>query len=105
MAVQTYPSFAPSGQAGLLVSTTSARVAIAAPGAGTTVVMLTNIGPYTAFIVLGDNTVVATVASGTPILPMGGTAGGQIFLTVGANTNVAAITATGNTELRITGGA
>lgn len=90
-------SFAPSGGVDLSASSTSSNVAI--PTAGTPVaVMVTNLGQQMAFVVLGASSVVATPA-GLPILP-----GTQVALTIGSNTNIAAVTLAGQSTLNITAG-
>jgi hypothetical protein len=51
------------------VTTTSARVALTAPGSvGEYQVRLVNAGSYTTFIAFGDASVAATVAAGLPML-------------------------------------
>lgn len=93
------PAIAPTGQADLPVSTTSSNVAI--PLAGTpTQVLVSNLGPLSAFVVLGvGNTTAATVDTGTPILPYS-----SVPLTLGSNTYMAGVTQGNSTVLRITAG-
>ncbi|MEL6237004.1 MAG: hypothetical protein AAFO57_00045 [Pseudomonadota bacterium] len=93
------PAIAPTGQADLPVSTTSANVQI--PAAGTpTQVLVSNLGPLTAYVVLGtSNTVAATVDTGTPILPYN-----SLPITLGTNTWLAGITQGNSTVLRLTAG-
>ncbi len=91
----------PTGQASLTAGTVSSNVAISTTGTPTQV-LVQNLGSRAAFVVLGaSNTVVATVAGGTPILPCPNPG---IVLTLGANTFIAAITADGSTPLRVTAG-
>lgn len=92
------PAIAPTGQADLPVSTTSANVAIPMTGTPTQIIVA-NLGPLTAFVLLGNSSVAATVDTGTPVLPYT-----TIVLTIGANTNLAAITQGNSTVLRITAG-
>jgi hypothetical protein len=79
----------------LSVSTTSASVALPT---GTTVVVY-NTGSSTAFVKLGTAGVTATTANDQ--IP----SGGWLALTVGPNTYLAAITASGSTSLNLSGGA
>lgn len=74
--------FAPSAVAQLGATSVSSRCAIS----GTTV-LVTNLGPHVVFVVLGNSSVAATVATGVAIPP-----GTSLPLTVGSNTNLAAIT-------------
>jgi len=93
------PAIAPTGQADLPVSTTSSNVQIPAPGTPTQV-LVSNLGPLTAFVLLGSsNAVTVTTDTGTPILPYT-----QVALTLGANTWLAAITQGNTTVLRLTAG-
>ena len=86
MAINTYPGFTPTAHARLAASTTSSNVAVAGtPG----LALVSNLGPSPLFVVLGTSSaVVATVATGVTILP-----NQQLFLGVGSNTYIAAITA------------
>jgi hypothetical protein len=92
------PAIAPTGQVDLAVSTTSASVAIPTTGTPTQVIV-TNMGPLTAFVLLGNSSVTASVATGIAILPYT-----SVVLTIGANTNLAAITQGNTTVLSITAG-
>lgn len=95
MAVNTEAAFSPTGKAELGASSTSARVAF--PTSGTpTIVRVTNNGQTDAFLLMGDNTVVATVSTGLALL-----ARTSIFLTIGANTNLAAVTQANGTALTV----
>jgi hypothetical protein len=100
MQAQTGPSnypvphiaaFRPTGQASIAATTTSANVALPTTGASspiaTTVVVTNEDASATAFVLLGtSNAVTATVSTGMPIPPHG-----QVVLTIGANTFIAAI--------------
>jgi hypothetical protein len=92
-------AFTPTGQAALVANGTSQNVAV--PLAGTpTQVLLVNLGLIPVFVVLGtSNAVVATVATGTPILP-----GCSLPLVLGANTYLAAITTGDPASLHISAG-
>lgn len=92
------PAITPTGAASLEASITSSRVAIPATGTPTQVVV-TNFGPSAAFVALGDTTVVATVAAGFAILP-----NDKAVLTLGTNTNLAAITTHDTAALHINAG-
>lgn len=93
----TTPGFTPNGNytSPLSVSTSSANIAL--PSGDT--IAVSNNGNITAFINLGTSSgVVATTAS-IAVQP-----GATVGITVGANTYLAAITATGTTTLNISGG-
>ena len=93
------PAISPTGQVDLPVSTTSANVLIPATGTPTQV-LVTNLGPLVAFVLLGtSNAIVATVDTGTPVLPYS-----SLVLTLTPNTYIAAITQGNSTVLRITAG-
>lgn len=93
------PAIAPTGQASLAVGTASANVQVPATGTPTQI-MVTNMGPLTAFVVLGtSNAVTATPSTGTPILPYT-----SVVLTLGSNTWIAGITQGSSTVLVITAG-
>ena len=81
-------SIALTGQTALVAGATSSRAAIPSAGSPTTLI-ISNLGSAPAFVLLGDNTVAATVAAGFPVLP------GQasVPLAVGSATHVAAIAA------------
>jgi hypothetical protein len=85
------PGFAVSSVVALGATSASSRVAVS----GTTA-LVTNLGPSPVFLLLGSSSVVATVASGTALLP-----GASLPLTIGANTYLAAITQSGNASLNI----
>lgn len=79
----------------LAVTTTSSRVALPTG----TVVTVYNTGTTNAFVLLGNSSVVAT--TGNDMIP----ANSWMSFTVGANTNLAAITASNSTSLNLSGGA
>jgi hypothetical protein len=99
LATTQHPSIAITAHVNLVaVSTASTRVTI--PTTGTPqFIVVTNLGAEVAFLVLGDNTVVASTSTGFPVLP-----GTQVHISVGTATSVAAITSTGTVLLRISGG-
>jgi hypothetical protein len=83
----TYPGFTPDASIGTSFGTTSSNVALPGTPSGDTLVLMTNIGSWPIFVVLGtSNAVAATVANGVPVLP-----GQQLFLVRGANTWIAGI--------------
>lgn len=75
-------SFAPTAPSITIAATgTSARTVL--PTTGTpTIALVSNLGSSTAFVALGDNTVVA--ANGIPVMPHS-----QLALTIGTATNIA----------------
>lgn len=89
--------FTPNGNVAtpLAVTGTTGRVALPA---GTSI-LISNPGATTAYVRLGDVTVAATT-SDIPVQ-----AGGAVGLTVGANTHLAAITASSTTTINLAGGA
>lgn len=89
-------AFNPVASTTLAVSNVSARVAF--PSADTSV-LIRNTSTADAYLVFGSGSVVATTGTGT-LLP----AGQAVAYSVGATTNVAAITASGTTSLAITTG-
>lgn len=92
-------AFTPTGQAALVANGTSSNVAVPLTGTPTQV-LLTNLGLIPVFVVLGtSNAVVATVATGMPILP-----GTSLPLALGTNTYLAAITTGDPVSLRISAG-
>lgn len=89
-------SFTPTGQASITANGVSANVAI--PETGTpTQIIVTNLGGAPAFVLLGAPGVQVTIANGTPVLP-----NCPIALTLGTNTELAAITSGASVPLRIT---
>lgn len=91
----TVSGFAPgAAYATLAVTTSSARVAMPS---GTTVVVY-NTGAVAAYAKLGNTSV--TAATSNDVIP----AGGCSAFTVGANVDLAAITASGSTSLNLSGG-
>lgn len=95
-ATASIAAFAPTGQAALSTTTSSARVALATVGP-TAVVQ--NTGSNTAYVLFGSGSVTVTALTGYPV-----TAGATVAFDVGANTNIAGITSTGVTTLSITTG-
>jgi len=84
--------FSPADTATLAVTETTASVALPA-GAGDQIMITSAPSGSLAFIRVGDSTVVATEANGTPILPTA-----AYIFTIDPNaTHVAGIAATGNT--------
>src|ERR1700722_6722969 len=81
--------FAPSG-AGQISGLPNQSQRVALPGGGGATLVVTNLGPSDAYVLLGTNTVVVTPATGMLVL-----ARTSIALTVGAATNIAAIGAAG----------
>lgn len=90
--------FDPTGGIQLTASNVSSRVIVPATGTPT-LVMVTNRGSSTAFVALGDNTIVATVATGVMVLP-----NDHVLLKLGTSTNLAAITASDRAVLQINAG-
>lgn len=88
-------SFAPTGNASLSVTTSSARVAF---GSVDTSMVVQNTGSATAYVKTGDVTVTAATTD-TPI-----PAGASYAFNTGGSGYIAAITASGSTSLRITTG-
>jgi hypothetical protein len=82
MSLQT---FAPSGYTSLEASAASTNVALPS-GSSPTAVLVTNLSGYLAYILLGDSEVSVSSSTGTPLLP-----GDSIGLTIGSNTNIAAV--------------
>lgn len=98
VASMALPDITPTGAVGLLATNSSSRVTI--PSAGTpTQIVIFNFGPSAAFVALGDNTVVATVAGGFAVMPFG-----TAVLHLGTNTNLAAITTHDTAALHINAG-
>jgi hypothetical protein len=95
MAVTTYPAFTPTGRARLSVSSASVRAALSTTGTPTSV-LVTNLGQEPAFVLLGSSAVVSTVTTGLTVLP-----GDSIFLAIGSNTDLAAVTQSGGTALTL----
>ena len=92
-------SFAPSGGAQLVAGPLSGRILL--PTAGSpTIALVTNLGQAPVFVALGDNTVVAAIGTGVAIPP-----NGQIWLTIGSATYLAAIGLGGAAAVSISVGA
>ncbi len=89
------PDFVLTGTAVLSANGTSKTVAIPAANAPTQLIV-TNLGPGTAFFVLGNSLVVATVATGHAIIP-----NQPMTINLNAATNLSAITTGDNALLRI----
>lgn len=88
MAIVTYPGFTPAGRMQLAVNTVSANVALPTTTPASTLALVTNLGPSPAFVTLGTTSaLVSTIATGVTILP-----NQSLFLGVGSNTYLAAIT-------------
>lgn len=81
-------SFAPTAATYIEAGTTSSNVIL--PTTGTpTVALVANLGVVPVYVLLGSsNAVVVTSATGLPIFP-----NDKIYLTIGANTYIAAIAA------------
>ena len=90
-------AFTPIATAPLPVSVVSNAVAF--PSLGPTLgLMVVNQGPSTAYLATGSASIVATIY-GTPIAP-----GQSLYLPEGANTTIAAVTASGVASLALTSG-
>lgn len=85
-----------TSNATLSVTTTTANVALPAGAQD----LITNTGTQAVYIALGVGAGTTATTSGFYIA-----AGGSVMLTVGSNTYIAAITATGTSSLQIAGGA
>jgi hypothetical protein len=81
-------SFTPSAVTGMTALPTTLNVALPGAPGGPSTALVTNLGPGTAFVVLGtDDTVQATTSTGIAVL-----SGQSIPLAIGANTHLAGIT-------------
>lgn len=88
-------SFAPNAAVALAVSVTSSQVSL--PTTGTpTIAVVTNIGSQPAYVALGSSSASVVAGAGMVVMP-----GAPLVLTIGANTNIAAITLSGATGLNI----
>lgn len=89
-------SFAPTAAVEMAVTATSSQVAL--PSTGTpTIALLTNLGIQPVFVALGaSSAVTAAVGACAVVMP-----GRSLALTIGTNTNLAAVTLTGMTGLNI----
>ena len=95
MATAPIASFAPTAAVEIAVTSTSGRTVI--PTTGTpTIALVTNLGPSPVFVALGSSSVTVAIGGGVVILP-----GAQLALTIGANTNIAAITLSGVAGLNL----
>jgi hypothetical protein len=88
-------SFAPTAAVELQATNVSSSVALPTTGSPT-VAIVTNLGQRAAFVALGDDTVEALQYGSMAVLP-----GSPVTLTIGANTNLAAITLSGVAGLNI----
>ncbi|WCM21369.1 hypothetical protein NDK50_07950 [Paraburkholderia bryophila] len=89
------PDFVLTGTAVLSANGVSKTVVI--PAAGTpTQLIVTNLGPATAFFVLGNSSIQATVATGHAIVP-----NEPMVINLNGATNLSAITTGDNALLRI----
>src|SRR3990167_2800188 len=91
----TLDAFTPTGNATRSVSTASASVDL---GSTDNTALVQNLGSVTAYVAFGSSWVTATTSS-TPVAP-----GMAIAFDAGANTHIAAISASGTTNLAITTG-
>ena len=80
-----FPSFAPSAY-GTMAAPSGASVAQAIPGGAGPTLLVTNMGPSPAVVLLGGSTVVVTPATGVMILP-----NQSLALAVASNTYIAAM--------------
>lgn len=98
MAATPIASFGPTAAIGFTAGTASANVAL--PTTGTpTIAVVANLGQQVAFVVLGNSSVAATTGTGMAILP-----NQAVALTIGANTNLAAVSLAGAVGLNVTVG-
>lgn len=95
----TIASLAPTATIFLTARSVSSQVAL--PTTGTpTVALVSNTGDQVAFVQLGASaSVTATIQGSTPVMP-----GEQLALTIGTNTNMAAITLSHQVGINITVG-
>jgi hypothetical protein len=96
MATAPIASFAPTAAVEMAVTSTSSQITI--PTTGTpTIALLTNLGIQPIFVALGTSSAVNVVAgAGVVVMP-----GQPLALTIGANTNLAAVTLTGVSGLNV----
>ncbi|MFL9904265.1 hypothetical protein PQR71_40110 [Paraburkholderia fungorum] len=89
-------SFAPTAAVEMPVTATSSQVAL--PTTGTpTIALLTNLGIQPVFVSLGTSSAVAAVAGACAVVMPGK----SLALTIGTNTNLAAVTLTGASGLNV----
>jgi hypothetical protein len=88
-------SFAPTAAIEMPVTPVSSRVALPATGTPT-IALVTNLGQQVVFVSLGDDAAEAAAGSSLAVLPHT-----QVALTIGANTNLAAVTLAGLSGLNI----
>jgi hypothetical protein len=91
-------NFTPSA-CGMMSAPANTSEARAIPGGAGPTLLITNLGPSAAVVLLGGSTVVATVATGIAVLP-----GCPLALGVGANTHIAAWGLGGNATLNLAQG-
>lgn len=98
MATVTLPSFAPT--ASIPLTATPAGVNVVLPTTGTPqIAVVTNLGQQIVFVELLASTATISPNGGFAIMP-----GDSVDLTIGANTNLAAVTLAGLSGLNITVG-
>jgi hypothetical protein len=88
-------SFAPTDAVELQAANVSSSVELPTTGSPT-VAIVTNLGQRVVFVALGDDTVEALQYGSMAVLP-----GSSVALTIGTNTNLAAITLSGVAGLNI----
>jgi hypothetical protein len=97
MATIAESAFTPTARAQMAAEPTSSNVAL--PTTGTpTLLRVTNLGPFDAFVLLGSSSAVAAaVATGLTVLARTSSP----FLVIGSNTYLAAITQSGGAALNL----
>lgn len=95
----TVPSLAPTSAFNMLVGQQTANQAWSATGTPT-IMLVSNIGDQTVYVALGSSTVKADPAASTAILPRTP----PVSLTLGANTNIAAVCPAGASAINVTVG-
>lgn len=98
MANTQQPSFAPAASAQMPVSDASSQVAI--PGTDNSILRVSNPGAVAAYVLLGSSAEVSVTPESGMVVEPGETA----WLTIGSETNIAAVTAAGFTQLNLTAG-
>jgi hypothetical protein len=91
----TIPSFAPTDAVELQATNVSSSVELPTTGSPT-VAIVTNLGQRVVFVAMGDDAVEAVQYEAMAVLP-----GSPVALTIGVNTNLAAITLSGVVGLNI----
>lgn len=92
------PSFTPSAY-GSMAALYNVSTTQAIPGGAGTVLLITNLGPSPAVVLLGGSTVAVTLGSGLVVLP-----NQSIALSLGANAYIAAQGAQGTAILNLAQG-